>query len=266
MLFGGGVMGELKLLLLGTPVILWQEQPFIIRRRSLRSILYYLAIRGDPVGRGELINLMWSDLAENKARAYLRDHLSKLRGALPEKSLLLTDTENVYLDFHRTYVDVHAYMQLIYQIIDAVRHIPDNHSLTEELYGSCMRANALWRSPQLLAGSMLHDSLEYEEWITYEEKRKWRSRVLLLERMVNHCSLVKDHGGRLRWLYELALLDPYNDDYHIGVMQTLVDFNNPREAFSYGQKIRIKYELEMGLPPSKVFLELLENLQAGMTQ
>jgi DNA-binding SARP family transcriptional activator len=259
-------MSELKLLLLGTPVILWHERSFIIRRRILRSILYFLAIRGDPVGRGELINLLWSDLADNKARSYLRDHLSKLRAALPDKTMLLTDAENVTLDFQRTSVDVHDYMHLIYQIIDAARHIPDDHPLTEELYTNCMRANALWRSPQLLAGSMLHDSLEYEEWLTYEEKRKWRSRVLLLERMVHHCGLLKDHGGRLRWLYDLALLDPYNDDYHIEVMHTLVDFNNPREAYSYGQKIRIKYELEMGLPPSTAFLDLLEKLQSGMTQ
>lgn len=248
---------------MGTPVILWHDQPFIIRRRILRSILYYLAFRGDPVGRGELINLMWPELDDSKARSFLRDHLSKLRAALPDKTLLLTDNENVYLDFQRVYVDVHDYQRSIYEIIASIRHIPRTDPMTEELYVNCMRANALWRSPQLLAGSMLHDSVEYEEWLTYEEKRKWRSRVLLLERMVNHCAVLKDNGGRLRWFSDLALLDPYNDDYHIGIMQTLIDLKNPREAFFYGQRIRIKYEVEMGLPPSKAFQDILDELQAG---
>jgi hypothetical protein len=43
---------------------------------------------------------------ENKARAHLRDSLSKLRAALPQPEILQADRDNVWLDNQRSYVDV----------------------------------------------------------------------------------------------------------------------------------------------------------------
>ncbi len=68
----------LELTLLGTPQILLDGQPLVLRPRNsarAKAILYYLAAEGRPVGRERLAGLLWSDWPEKKAREYLRGEL-----------------------------------------------------------------------------------------------------------------------------------------------------------------------------------------------
>ncbi|MBE3038124.1 MAG: hypothetical protein IMZ62_04855, partial [Chloroflexi bacterium] len=72
-------MSTLKLLLLGTPQILLDEQPVQIQRRTQRTLLYYLASRTGKTSRDELLLLFWPDEPEEIARKKLRENLSRLK-------------------------------------------------------------------------------------------------------------------------------------------------------------------------------------------
>ena len=251
-------MIELKILLLGTPVIYWHDEVWKIKRRIPRSILYYLAIQHEPVGRSDLMAVFWPDEAPETARGFLRDNLSKLRTSLPDPGLLITDVDTICLDFHRVYTDFFEYTQILTRIVMQMWRVPKAQPLPPELYQECVRSAGLWRSPVIMAGVQLHNSLEYESWMTDLDRKLQRSRIMIMQRLVLHCSLLKDTGGVLLWGSLLADMDPYFEEYHLNVMNALLDTGSARQAYLYGEGIREKFFNDLGLEPSDLFLQTLE--------
>jgi len=259
----GGILNQLKIFVLGTPVVYWNNEPILIRRRVARSIFYYLAIQGELVGKTELMAVFWPDEEARKARRYLRDILSKLRASLPDPALLWSDIDNVSLDFEHIYVDIQKYNQILTRITKEIWQSPDSEPLTQALYDACATAVGLWRSSRILAGAKLHNTIEFEEWLSEVEKRRIRSRKLLLERLSRHCEILRDYSSAVKWLYDLAVLDPYNEDCHLSIMKMLISGNSPREAILYGKTIRGKFIYELNIQPSNQFIALLDSLSAA---
>ncbi|MBA4420364.1 MAG: hypothetical protein C0391_04380 [Anaerolinea sp.] len=246
-------MIELKILLLGTPIILWRDQPLLIKRRIPRAILYYLAAQEQPVGRGELLGLLWPEEPPEMARAYFRDNLSRLRTSLPDPSLLRAEINKVYLDPARTWVDIKEYHRVNRRANEALWNISSDLPIPEALYKEMAYAEGLWRSNRMLAGVDLPNTVEYETWVGNLEKRELRNHILILERLAAHCSVVGDRGWRIQWLYTLVDIDPYNEDYHIGIMEALQQLGNPREAYRYGLEVQERYQKDLNSLPSAKF-------------
>ena len=252
---------DLKVLVLGEPKLTWQDMPVTVARRIPRAILYYLAIRGEEVGRNELITIIWPEISERIGKLYLRDNLSKLRVALPEKDLILADTETVSLDFKRVYVDLQEYHRIQSRVLTRIWEVQSDHPLPDDLLSDCSRAAKLWRSHRILGGFRPMDNAGYIDWLNNVEQRYTRSRIMLLERLAMHSNITRDNNGRLAWYSALAENDPYNEYYQVGVLQSLVDQGRLEEAVSQGRKISRRFSGEGGIPFSDRFMAYLENLE-----
>src|SRR5262245_17131665 len=76
-----------------------QGQGLTVAGRKVRALLACLALSpGSPWPREKLMALLWSDRAEEQARASLRQALADLRRVLGEPSPLRTEHDAVGLD------------------------------------------------------------------------------------------------------------------------------------------------------------------------
>jgi TolB-like protein len=119
--------------------------------RKVRALLAYLALSPDIVWpREKLMALLWSDRAEEQARASLRQALTELRHALGEPSPLRTEQDTVSLDSSGIVVDAVEFARLAKA-------------------GKLEEAAALYRGP-LLDGHGVRDGA-YEDWLRVERTR-----------------------------------------------------------------------------------------------
>src|SRR5262245_45559151 len=82
--------------------------------RKVRALLAYLALSPDSRSpREKLMALLWSDRAEEQARASLRQALTELRQALGEPSPLRAEQDTVILDGTAMSVDAIEFPRLI---------------------------------------------------------------------------------------------------------------------------------------------------------
>ena len=72
----------LSIQLLGTPLILLDDQPLAITRKKSRALLYYLAAHDKPLTREHLLSFFWPDSDRVSAQQVLRTTLHGLRQAL----------------------------------------------------------------------------------------------------------------------------------------------------------------------------------------
>lgn len=76
---------ELRVRVLGAAELAVNGRPLVeLASAKAAALLFYLAVTGTGHSRSALAGLLWSDLPEQAARAYLRLVLTKLRRVLPE--------------------------------------------------------------------------------------------------------------------------------------------------------------------------------------
>src|SRR5512134_1165125 len=81
--------------------------------RKVRALLACLALSpGQAWPREKLMALLWSDRAEEQARASLRQALTELRHALGEPSPLRTEQDTVSLDSSGIFIDAVEFARL----------------------------------------------------------------------------------------------------------------------------------------------------------
>lgn len=97
----------LEIRLIGTFNIISDGKPVIISSRAAQSLFAYLILSAGTLHRREkLAGIFWPDTTEEKARAYLRHELWRIRKALPPKSkarYLIADDINISLNSSAEY-------------------------------------------------------------------------------------------------------------------------------------------------------------------
>lgn len=177
---------DLRILLLGTPLIQANGQPLQIQRRLLRWMLFFLACQKDMVGRADLILMFWPDAAEEDGRRHLREMLSKLRAQLPDPDLIITEQDRIGLDLKRVTTDVLEFESLVAQTARACAQTPAATPLTQVVYQKVVQAVRLWRSERFLAGAALPESEGLNDWLFSTSQELETQRQRLLERLADH--------------------------------------------------------------------------------
>lgn len=253
-------MAVLRVYLLGTPAIYWDEQPLQVERRVVRALLFYLACQTGKVGRDDLILMFWPDMPEVRARASLRDCLAKLRAALPEPGMLVSDLETVNLDRNRLYVDVTEFENLSRQTRRPATQFPRHIPLPDAIYNSLTRAVNLWRGNAFLAGMNFPKEGDFEEWALETNQRLGGDRFFILERLADHSLAIGDQEEALEWLGKALEEEPLDPNLNERYVDLLISLGRRGEAANYCNHLRRAYK-DAGI---EEFPEPLEKLRRGL--
>ena len=139
----------LEVRLIGTFDIRYDGKPVIISSRIAQSLFAYLILNAGTLHRREkLAGMFWPDVTEEKARAYLRHELWRIRKAIPSREFLVSDDISIAFDSSIDYwLDTEKLEKLTYA------------ALAEELMVGL----------SAYAGELLPGF--YNEWITQERER-----------------------------------------------------------------------------------------------
>lgn len=247
---------NLRILLLGTPSIYYNDRPLQIQRRLMRWMLFYLACQKEMVGRSDLILLFWPDENEEDARRHLRETLSKLRTQLPNPNLIITDQDKVGLDLQYVYSDVLEFQSLFNQTARVCAQTPASSPLSQAVYEKVLRAVRLWRCERFLAGTPVPESEAVANWQLQTSQQIEIHRQRLLERLVDHDTATGDMEGAVHWLRLALDGDETNESLNYRLLTLLHKQGRYSEVMSYGSYLQEVYRREGSeeLPPSLLVL------------
>jgi DNA-binding SARP family transcriptional activator len=223
---------KLNILLLGPPVVYLEDKPVHISRKIVRALLFFLAGEHTFVSRNRIINTFWPEENEADARRHLREILSKLRNALPLVDALVTDQDQVSLDFQKVSVDLHEFSEVINKNWSAFKPTRDK-PLDPDTFKEFDRLIFLWRSPHFMAGFNSPDSVDFDIWV-----RKMSLSMESYRRQIMKI-LAGDTAGRgdlitsLWWLHKALEEDEFDTELQFLYLNTLHQLGRTREALDF---------------------------------
>ena len=237
-------MTELRLALLGPPVVQRDGIPVTFDTRKATALLALLAVTGREHGREQLADLFWPEAGSAKGRASLRRTLSVTAAAMG--SGLIISRTAVSLDPDAVWIDVREFERLIGR--------PDAASLEQ--------AVKLYRD-DFLAGFVLRGSPDFEEWRASVADELRQSLARGLQRLVAACiaagELEGAAGHARRWLQ----LDPLHEPAHQAIIR-LHGWAGQRSAAmrQYRSLVRV-LDRELAVRPLPETTQLYEDVRAG---
>jgi DNA-binding SARP family transcriptional activator len=223
---------QLQIFLLGPPLVTRAGQIVRINRREQRAGLYYLAGHTDPVSRAEICYTFWPDDPEEVARKKLREGLSRLRSALNDPNIFITDNDFISLNLSRVYVDAHEYNTIVLPLLHSSQ-LSGNGILPEWVYGQLRKAMELCRGHQFLQNVALHDSAGFESWMSLTDQSFSFSREKILERLAEHCIALGNIDEAILWLGRITNFDQLNTDINYLMINCLRERRRFKEAQHY---------------------------------
>lgn len=230
---------RLRLFLLGTASVQWDDLPLRIPRRQVRALLYYLGTEGRPTPRERLCYLLWSDVADSKARRNLSHLLSHLRKALPASDLLSTVEDRVYLDPQRLWTDVAAFEKTC-----AEGQKPDG---TRSMR-SRGEAIALYRGP-FLAGFSLHGSREFEGWVTHQRRIYERLYLEALSELIEMHTEAGEYEAAIDYARRYLEVNELAEEMHRTLMNLYAAIGDRGAVLRHFERCTVILERELGVSP-----------------
>lgn len=222
----------MRINLLGSCQVFWQERPLAVPRRQTRALLYRLAAALEPIPRGQLAFLFWPDTPDAAARRSLTRLLSSLRAALPHPDLLLVDEENVALDPARVSSDSQ-------QLLHAAQR--DDPPLLEA-------AAARYRGP-FMAGFALPDAPEYDAWQAQTARELEVFYLAALERLAAHYAATGDTAAAIRCAQRYLAVDELAEAMQRRLISLYVASGDRAAAQRQYEQCALALERELGVSP-----------------
>ena len=237
-------MTELRLALLGPPVVLRDGIPVTFDTRKAIALLALLAVTGREHSREQLADLLWPEADSAKGRASLRRTLSVTAAAMGAG--LTISRAAVTLERAAVQVDVRDFEALIAR--------PDAASLE--------RAVQLYRD-DFLSGFVLRGCPDFEEWQDSVSEALRQSLARGLQRLVTACiaegDLERATAHARRWLQ----LDPLHEPAHQAIIR-LYGWTGQRSAAmrQYRSLVRV-LDRDLAVRPLPETTRLYDDVRAG---
>jgi DNA-binding SARP family transcriptional activator len=234
---------KLKILLLGPPVVYLEDKPVHIPRKIVRALLFFLAGEHTFVSRNRIINTFWPEENETDARRHLREILSKLRNALPFVDALVTDQDQVSLDFHKVYVDLYEFSEVVNKNWNTFKPTRDK-LLDPETFKEFDRLIFLWRSPRFMAGFNSPDSVDFDIWIRKMGLSMESYRRQIMKILAEDTAARGDLITSLWWLHKAFEEDEFDTELQFLYLNTLYQLGRTREALDFFVDLQNLYTKE----------------------
>ena len=237
-------MTDLRLALLGPPVVLRDGLPVTFDTRKAVALLALLAVTGREHSREQLADLLWPEADSAKGRASLRRTLSVTAAAMG--SGLIISRAAVTLELAAVEVDVREFEALIGRA-DA---------------GSLERAVQLYRD-DFLSGFVLRGCPDFEEWQASVSEGLRQALARGLQRLVAACidqgDLERATAHARRWLQ----LDPLHEPAHQAIIR-LHGWAGQRSAAmrQYRTLVRV-LDRDLAVRPLPETTRLYDDVRAG---
>ncbi|PKN84466.1 MAG: hypothetical protein CVU46_14055 [Chloroflexi bacterium HGW-Chloroflexi-8] len=226
----------MKIRLLGTPKLFWDDKPITLHRKMARFLIYYLSIHNVMLGRSEIALDFWPD--QPNSRQMLRDLLSKAKQELPDPDIILTDRDWVGLNHDLVEVDVIEFEELYQQLTLPFLSV-ENRPLPEAVFQKAIVAVNMWETPNIFSGISAFKNEGLEDWVYRNNKRLQAKRLDLMSRISQHLIATGDLEEALTWLTRANELDFDYDYPNVVFLKILVLFRLQKltQAFVYGQSM-----------------------------
>jgi DNA-binding SARP family transcriptional activator/tetratricopeptide (TPR) repeat protein len=237
-------MTELRLALLGPPVVLRDGLPVTFDTRKAVALLALLAVTGREHSREQLADLLWPEADSAKGRASLRRTLSVTAAAM--SAGLTISRAAVTLELAAVQVDVREFEALIARA--------DAKSLEQ--------AVQLYRD-DFLSGFVLRGCPDFEEWQASVSEGLRQALARGLQRLVAACiaegDLERATGHARRWLQ----LDPLHEPAHQAIIR-LHGWAGQRSAAmrQYRSLVRV-LDRDLAVRPLPETTRLYDDVRAG---
>jgi DNA-binding SARP family transcriptional activator len=254
-------MTNLQINLLGPPEVRWEQQHINVKRRIPRTLLFYLASRGNFVGRGKLLNLFWEDSSPKVARRRLREALSRIRAEIPDPNVLTIHYDLVGLDTTKSCVDHRRFLDLHDSIGNLPWTIPSDKLLPATTLQTMIRASNLWRGAQFMEGAELPSTRQLEDWWQQTNFQLTHLRTRLFTRICDHYRVSGQFEDALKFAYRALESDNLNEDLHFKILSLLVDMGQHQEARQYYSAVAKLLNDELDTQPSQKLVSIYRQIK-----
>ena len=235
-------MPELRVLLLGAPLISVGRKPIATDTRKATALLAYLAVSEQPQRRATLAALLWPDADEQKARGALRRTLSVLRTALGDRWLEAAG-ETIDLERAHARIDVTEFRAAIAD-------------------GRLSEAAKLYRG-DLLAGFSLRDSPAFDDWQAAQADALRTAYAEVLSRLTVAAERDDDLPGALGYAKRRLAIDPLHEPAHRELMRLHARAGDRSAAFRQYRECARLLDRELGVAPADETRALHDAIEAG---
>jgi DNA-binding SARP family transcriptional activator/tetratricopeptide (TPR) repeat protein len=237
-------MTELRLALLGPPVVLRDGSPVTFDTRKAIALLALLAVTGREHSREQLADLLWPEADSAKGRASLRRTLSVTAAAMGAG--LTISRAAVTLEPAAVQVDVREFESLIAR--------PDAASLEQ--------AVQLYRD-DFLSGFVLRSCPDFEEWQVSVSEGLRQSLARGLQRLVAACIAEGDLERATEYARRWLQLDPLHEPAHQAIIR-LHGWAGQRSAAmrQYRTLVRV-LDRDLAVRPLPETTRLYDDVRAG---
>lgn len=213
---------KIKILLLGSPMILVDDKLTRVSRRRHRLLIYYLAAQSQPVTRGEICELFWPNVTETTARKNLREALSRIKSDLGSYNIFHTVDDRIMFNSSVVYSDIVEFEEIVLPLMNSTAMNSDS-SLPDWMILDLKKAMDLCRTPWFLHGVDICGPQEFEKW--KEETNHWYSYIhsRIVDRLVDHFISAGDLENALVWLKTGLESDRMNADMNYLMLTCLRD-------------------------------------------
>ena len=250
---------RLRILMLGSPIVTWDGVLLKISRQQIRLLLFYLAAQTQPVNRDTLCQIFWPTEGDEKAHKLLREALSKLRASLPDPSVLIAHSGEIYLDPQKVYMDAVEFKQLTDPFLESA-DVNRDAQLPEWLYSQLKRAYDLCRGPIKVAGANVPISIGYENFLSMASQQYDYIRLRVEERLASHCIALGNLDEAILWLGRTVEIDPLNNENNFLILNCLKDSGRNKDALDYITYLDNLYRQSSGHPLPEPFFAIQQRI------
>lgn len=229
-------MSNIEVKLFNTPTVLIDNQKVLFPFRKAEALFYYLVCNRREATRDQLVNLLWSDVAEDIGKKNLRNTMYKIRKAFnldiiisPQKSVVMLNPEI------KIKADIDTFLL--------------NNSQSIKAY-----------TGDFLQGFALKEEEAFEEWM-YTTRELYKDMyIALLYNEINKESQIKGYEVIEQYCKLIMNIDPFDERPYRILMNRYMEEGAYNKGIDVYNRLSKTLQNEMGIKPdneSKIMLDKL---------
>jgi DNA-binding SARP family transcriptional activator len=236
-----------------------------IKTNKARALLAYLALEANRShSRSVLAEFFWPNKPAGAGRNSLKQALSNIRSTLEDQNsaspFLLVDREEIQFNSGSNYwIDTQEFAALIketrthqHQTIESCKRFVDRLRQAAELYQG-----------DFLAQFSLPDSADFEEWVVTNREALQRQMSDAYRDLIAHEKHDGDYSEACQHAYRLVELEPWNEENHRELIDSLALAGRRSAALKHYRKCRQFLADELGVELAEETTELYNQIRDG---